>query len=576
MQVRLLGPVDVVVDGEPRPVPGLRRKAVLATLALAERRGRQRRAGWSRWSGATAAPPTAREHAAEPRVASCAACWAASRDPRPAARLSSSISAQTGPTCRLAERLLRPGPAVGRSGAGRAVAAGGAGPVARAAAGRPGRAALAGGAGRAPGPARRGRSGGPCSRPGWRPGSTPRCVPELEQLVADRPLDEQVQAQLMLALYRSGRQADALAAYQRLRRTLDEELGIDPSQELRDLETAILRQDPAARSRPRPRPRWRRPHRRCRSRPSCRRRCRPSPAAGRSWPASTHSCRPTAQAGPGPAGRGGHRGRCPAPPGWARPPWPCTGRTGWPHGSPTGSCTSTCKASTQAGPRWSRARRCAGSWRRSACPRPGSRPTLPAQAALYRSLLAGKRVLVVLDNARDVEQVRAAAARLARLPGRGDQPRPAHRAGRHRRRLPADPGSAARRRRPRPAHPAPGTGPGGQRAGRGRRHHRRVRAAAAGPDHRRRPRRHPAPSFPLAALAAELREATARARPVPGRRSRHRRPGGVLLVLPRAQRQARRGCSGCSACTRARISASPPRPAWPRPGRTRPGCRWPS
>jgi DNA-binding SARP family transcriptional activator len=64
-------------------------------------------------------------------------------------------------------------------------------------------------------------------------------------MAAGQPLDEQIQAQLMLALYRSGRQADALAVYRRLRRTLDEQLGIDSTRVLRDLETAILRQDPA-------------------------------------------------------------------------------------------------------------------------------------------------------------------------------------------------------------------------------------------------------------------------------------------------------------------------------------------
>jgi hypothetical protein len=63
--------------------------------------------------------------------------------------------------------------------------------------------------------------------------------------VADHPLDEQIHAQLMVALYRGGRQADALSAYQRLRYTLAEELGIDPCQALRELETAILRQDPS-------------------------------------------------------------------------------------------------------------------------------------------------------------------------------------------------------------------------------------------------------------------------------------------------------------------------------------------
>src|SRR6185437_4116640 len=56
-------------------------------------------------------------------------------------------------------------------------------------------------------------------------GEHAQLVPELEQMVADHPLDEGLYAQLMLALYRCGRQADALAAYQRLRTTLGEQLG---------------------------------------------------------------------------------------------------------------------------------------------------------------------------------------------------------------------------------------------------------------------------------------------------------------------------------------------------------------
>ena len=70
-------------------------------------------------------------------------------------------------------------------------------------------------------------------------------VIELERLVAEQPFRERLRAQLMLALYRSGRQTDALAVYQRGRRTLVDELGIEPSESLRHLERAILAHDPA-------------------------------------------------------------------------------------------------------------------------------------------------------------------------------------------------------------------------------------------------------------------------------------------------------------------------------------------
>ncbi len=70
-------------------------------------------------------------------------------------------------------------------------------------------------------------------------------VGELETLVARHPLRERLRCQLMLALYRSARQAEALEAYRAARRELQEELGLDPSAELRQLEQAILRQDAA-------------------------------------------------------------------------------------------------------------------------------------------------------------------------------------------------------------------------------------------------------------------------------------------------------------------------------------------
>ena len=70
-------------------------------------------------------------------------------------------------------------------------------------------------------------------------------VGELEAAVKHQPLRERLHGQLMLALYRCGRQAEALEAYRRARATLVEEIGVEPGAELRALHEAILAQDPA-------------------------------------------------------------------------------------------------------------------------------------------------------------------------------------------------------------------------------------------------------------------------------------------------------------------------------------------
>jgi DNA-binding SARP family transcriptional activator len=88
-----------------------------------------------------------------------------------------------------------------------------------------------------------------------------QAVSELQALAREYPLRERITAQLMLALYRSGRQAEALGTYRQLASRLARELGIDPVREITWLHQAILRQDPsldpghAARLQP-PRPGW--------------------------------------------------------------------------------------------------------------------------------------------------------------------------------------------------------------------------------------------------------------------------------------------------------------------------------
>ena len=76
-------------------------------------------------------------------------------------------------------------------------------------------------------------------------------VPELEALVREHPLRERLRHQLMLALYRSGRQAEALETYRDARRVLRDELGLDPGDDLQELQKAILAHDPAIAAPPR-------------------------------------------------------------------------------------------------------------------------------------------------------------------------------------------------------------------------------------------------------------------------------------------------------------------------------------
>jgi DNA-binding SARP family transcriptional activator len=81
-------------------------------------------------------------------------------------------------------------------------------------------------------------------------GEASNLIPQLEQLVAAQPLRERPRELLMLALYRSGRQADALELFRRTRELFVDELGIEPSVALRELEGAMLRQEPALQLRP--------------------------------------------------------------------------------------------------------------------------------------------------------------------------------------------------------------------------------------------------------------------------------------------------------------------------------------
>jgi DNA-binding SARP family transcriptional activator/tetratricopeptide (TPR) repeat protein len=241
MRVRLLGPIDVLVHGRPQPVAGLRRKAVLASLAL--------------HSGEVVSTDRLMDIVwpEQPRAATTNNLQSHMSHLRRALQDKMAIRAQQpgylldigddGTDVQVAERLLAASRHVDPAGRVRLL-----------------REAMA---------LWRGRPLADVIDLPWLEeqaerldllGTTIRrallearvevgehaaVVADLERAAADYPLDERIGGQLMLALYRCGRQAAALDAYQRLRRALSHELGTDPGTELRELHAAVLRQDPA-------------------------------------------------------------------------------------------------------------------------------------------------------------------------------------------------------------------------------------------------------------------------------------------------------------------------------------------
>ena len=225
MRIRLLGPVDVMVDGEARMVSGLRRKAVLATLALHGGEvvsvGRLVDAVWGETAPSTVRN-TLQSHVSYLRTLLGNKNAIVGRPPGYQLDVG-----DDGTDVWLAERLLRQGaqaadPVRGASDLRAALALWRGRPLADVT----GLAWLEEQAGRLELLAERIRHA--LSEARLAAGEHRQLIGELEQMAAAHPLDEKVYAQLMTALYRSGRQADALAAYQRLRGTLADELGLVP------------------------------------------------------------------------------------------------------------------------------------------------------------------------------------------------------------------------------------------------------------------------------------------------------------------------------------------------------------
>jgi DNA-binding SARP family transcriptional activator len=235
-----------------------------------------------------------------------------------------------------------------------------------------------------------------------RPGEV---LAELRQLVTAHPLQEQFHAQLMLSLYRSGRQADALAAYQEVRRVLAGELGIDPGPELRLLHQRILAADSelllAADAEP--------------SGPAPATLSPPAPVVPRQLPTATRHFAGRAEA----LEALGALAAEAAGASQATVISVIDGTAGigkttlalhFAHKVagqfPDGQLYVNLRGFEPAGPRMTPVEAIGLLLDGLAVPAARIPAGLDAQAGLYRSLLVGKRMLVLLDNARDVDQVR--------------------------------------------------------------------------------------------------------------------------------------------------------------------------
>ena len=239
---------------------------------------------------------------------------------------------------------------------------------------------------------------------------------ELQHLASEHPLREQMHALLMLALYRCGRQGDALAAYRQARRQLVEDLGVEPGPGLRELNQRILRSDPALLPQP--------PH------PDT----GPSPGAapaGTAAPAGAGGAfavvpRQLPRAPAGFLGRAAELAALTAALDQAGPQAPGTvvisaiggtagvGKTAlavhWAHQVahrfPGGQLYVNLRGFDPSGTPLTPGEAIRGFLDALDVPAARIPRDLPAQAGLYRSVTAGRQMLIMLDNARDEQQVR--------------------------------------------------------------------------------------------------------------------------------------------------------------------------